>query len=54
VTTAEGFSAESWKALQELESALSGGEPELKAAFGDHVRVIVTREGVDIEEFEHD
>jgi hypothetical protein len=50
----EGFSPESWKALQELESALSGGEPELKAAFGDHVQVIVTRDGVDIDSYDHD
>lgn len=51
---ADGFSPESWKALQELEAALSGGEPELKAAFGDHVQVIVTKDGVDVEEYEHD
>lgn len=52
--TAEGFSNESWAALHELEKALTGAEPELEAAFGDHVRVIVTRDGVDIEEYSHD
>lgn len=52
--TAEGFSNESWAALHELEKALSGAEPELQAAFGDHVQVIVTAEGIDIESYEHD
>lgn len=51
---ADGFSAESWKDLRELESALGGAEPELKAAFGDHVQVIVTADGIDIEEYSHD
>lgn len=51
----EGFDQQPWFiALSELEAALSGSEDELKAAFGDHVRVIVTKEGVDVEEYSHD
>lgn len=51
----EGFAEQPWyKALEELGSALSGSEDELLAAFGDHVRVIVTKDGVDVEEYEHD
>lgn len=50
----EPFSEQSWADLIELRKALSGSEPELKSAFGDHVRVIVTPTGVDIEEYEHD
>jgi hypothetical protein len=50
----EGFSAETWTALIELNKTLSGSDEELLAAFGDHVKVIVTHEGVEVEEFDHD
>lgn len=50
-----GFAQQSWyKALAELENALSGAEEELLAAFGDHVRVTVTKNGVDIDDYDHD
>jgi hypothetical protein len=52
--TTKGFSQKSWDDLLKLQEALGGAEPELKAAFGDHVRVIVTRDGIDVEEYEHD
>jgi hypothetical protein len=49
------FAQQPWyKALEELSSALSGSEDELLAAFGDHVQVIVTKAGVDVEEYSHD
>jgi hypothetical protein len=41
-------------ALGELERALMGSESELEAAFGDHVKVTVTRDGVDVDEYDHD
>lgn len=51
----EGFMDQQWvKDLKELGSAISGAKDEMLAAFGDHVRVIVTKEGVDVEEYEHD
>jgi hypothetical protein len=50
----KGFTRQSWDDLLALQKALNGAEPELQAAFGDHVRVIVTREGIDVEEYSHD
>jgi hypothetical protein len=50
----EGFAAEDWQALKDLEGALGSLEDELHAVFGDHVRVIVTPDGVDVEEYSHD
>jgi hypothetical protein len=51
----EGFMSQQWvKDLGDLAAALQKAEDELLAAFGDHVKVIVTREGVDVEEYEHD
>jgi len=40
----------------EVLSTLVGGidDDTMKALFGDHVRVTVTREGIDIEEYDHD
>lgn len=52
--TPEGFSDATWKALIEFTSLLSSASDDLKAAFGDHVQVIVTQEGVEVEEYEHD
>lgn len=39
---------------QALSKELSGLEDALKTLFGDHVRVIVTKDGVEVEEYEHD
>jgi len=50
----DGFSAEAWAALNELSDALSGMHDVLEEAFGDHVQVFVTREGIEVEEYEHD
>lgn len=51
----EGFDQQQWfKDLEQLASAISGSDEEMLAAFGDHVRVTVTKEGVDVEEYEHD
>lgn len=40
--------------LEALARALGKAELELAAAFGDHVRVTVTREGVDTDDYDHD
>lgn len=50
----EGFGEVEWKALKDLEKTLGELEEELEAVFGDHVKVIVTKEGVEVEEYEHD
>jgi hypothetical protein len=50
----EGYTPEDWEALKELNKAMQGMEAELEAVFGDHVQVIVTAEGVEVEEHEHD
>jgi hypothetical protein len=42
------------KDLYALDQALQGSEDELREAFGNHVRVTVTRKGVVIEEYDHD
>lgn len=44
--TADGFAA--------LSKALHAAQDDLKLALGDHVQVIVTAEGIDVQEFEHD
>lgn len=50
----DGFTKESWDALSKLEEALNDAEDVLRDAFGDHVAVYVTRDGIDVEEYEHD
>ena len=50
----EGLTAQEYKDLVEFVKALNGAEEDLQAAFGDHVKVIVTQNGVDVEEYEHD
>lgn len=51
----DGFAEQQWfKDVSELSEALQSAPDELLAAFGDHVRVIVTKSGVDVEEYEHD
>lgn len=52
--TTEECSRATSKALDGLRKTLSKAEPELQSAFGDGVRVIVTQEGVDVEEYDHD
>lgn len=40
--------------LKELGKALCNADQELLALFGDHVRVIVTKDGIEVEEYIHD
>jgi hypothetical protein len=44
------------QAIDQLASLLcsSAGEEVLRTVFGDHVKVVVTREGFEVEEYEHD
>ena len=49
-----GFTRESATAFRALDSALSANEEACLAAFGDHVQVIVTRDGIEVEEYSHD
>lgn len=42
------------EAVIALGSALSANEEACLAAFGDHVEVIVTRDGIEVEEYSHD
>lgn len=51
---AAGLSELTATALEQLQSALSSAKEELKYAFGDHVEVVVTKDGIDVEEYEHD
>lgn len=51
---APGFTTEEWADLCKLSKTLEGMEDELKIGFGDHVKVIVTHDGVEVEEYEHD
>lgn len=46
--------AQTWHNIKTFSKALSGAEQDMQAAFGDHVRVIISQEGIDIEEYEHD
>jgi hypothetical protein len=50
----EGFGAQDWSDLIEFTKVLGDAEEDLRYAFGDHVRVIVTQNGIDVEEHEHD
>jgi hypothetical protein len=49
-----GISEADMAALSELADALSANEEVCLAAFGDHVQVIVTRDGIEVEEYSHD
>jgi hypothetical protein len=49
-----GYDEADWGGLVELSKTLQGMQDELEAVFGDHVQVIVTRDGVEVEEYEHD
>jgi hypothetical protein len=50
------FSSYDHQGIKELEKALhsSAGEEVLKVIFGDHVKIIVTRAGIEAEEYTHD
>jgi hypothetical protein len=50
----EGITAADYEALSDLESALQSNEEACLAAFGDHVEVTVTRDGIEVEEYSHD
>lgn len=50
----DGVSESTYNACVELEKMLGGAEEVLEAVFGDHVYVIVTNKGVDVQEYEHD
>jgi hypothetical protein len=52
--TPDGVDNKTWADLHALNKALSNSDDALQATFGDHVRVIVTKDGVDTEEYEHD
>lgn len=44
-----------WELLKGLDKAFKGlPEDTMQDLFGDHVKVIVTREGVSVEEYDHD
>ena len=47
-------SRETEAACRALSSELSGMEDELKVLFGDHVEITVTKDGVDVSEYDHD
>jgi hypothetical protein len=48
------FTKQEWKEILDFCDDLQGMSEELKVVFGDHVRVIVTANGADVEEYEHD
>ena len=50
----EVCSVETQRACEQLSAELAGLEDALKTLFGDHVKVIVTKEGVEVEEYDHD
>lgn len=50
----EGFSQSTWDDLNKLGRALSSIDTELQFIFGDHSMVVVTRDGVEVSEYEHD
>ena len=49
-----GDKANTYPLLKQFEGVLSRSEDTLLSMFGDHVRVVVTREGMDVEDYEHD
>lgn len=52
--TLEVCSVETQAACEALQTELNGLEDALKTLFGDHVKVIVTADGVEVEEYDHD
>ena len=50
-----GSAVDDFKAeTKKVEKWLKGHEDFLSDAFGDHVKVIVSRDGIEVEEYEHD
>lgn len=47
-------SADTYKNCREFSSILESLEDEMKLLFNDHVTVKVTRDGVEVEEYDHD
>lgn len=43
-----------YKALTELETSCQQAENAMRAVFGDHAEITATREGFEVEEYEHD
>lgn len=56
----DSFDAEKWNSREQLDACnqiklfLEGSEDLLLAAFGDHVRVVVSPDGVTVEDIDHD
>lgn len=49
-----GVTKETFEACQQLESLLYNLEDPLENLFGDHVEVIVTSKGVEVDDYDHD
>jgi hypothetical protein len=49
-----GVDPKTYQACAELSDILDGMENELFNAFGDHCSVIITEDGITVEEFEHE
>ncbi|UIF90929.1 hypothetical protein [Cupriavidus sp. UYPR2.512] len=50
----EACSRETWDNCVALEKQLNSVGSELESIFGDHVEVVVTPDGVEVEEYDHD
>jgi hypothetical protein len=53
-TWAAGANQELKNDLGELGALLSEAEESMQAAFGDHARITATRDGIEVDEYEHD
>lgn len=54
-TTVVNISEDAWNKSNQLVKAISQiNEEIMEEIFGDHVAVIVTKKGIDVQEFEHD
>lgn len=40
--------------MKEIANEILGNEEAMRAVFGDHVRVVVTADGFDVQDYEHD
>ena len=49
-----GVSRDTLAALRDLNRTLQNAEPELEAVFGDHAIVVVTKDGAQVETYDHD
>lgn len=50
----ENVDTKLWDQLHKFEDLLHKAEEDLRAAFGDHVQVIITQDGIVTEEYEHE